>query len=129
MTPRPPSLEVRRRAESRGRRAETIAAMLLRLKGFRILAMRWKGPTGEIDLVARRGHLVVFAEVRQRPTTEEAAASIGPEKRRRLERAAAGFLAATPALAGQDLRFDAILVAPRRLPVHIADAFSASGDV
>lgn len=119
--------EARRRAEQSGHNAEWAASLLLRLKGFRILARRWKGPAGEIDLVARRGRLLVFVEVRRRPTIEEAAFSIGPDKRRRLERAAGAFLVARPALADLDMRFDAILVAPGRLPVHLADAFAASG--
>ncbi|HOV05584.1 MAG TPA: YraN family protein [Kaistiaceae bacterium] len=119
--------EARRRAERSGHFAELAASLLLRAKGFRILARRWKGPAGEIDLVARRGRLLVFVEVRRRPTIEEAAFSIGPEKRRRLERAAGAFLVARPALADLDMRFDAILVAPGRLPVHLADAFTASG--
>lgn len=117
----------RRRAESRGRLAETLAAALLIAKGYRIIATRWRGPAGEIDLVALRRRQLVFVEVRQRTDLADAAFSIGPEKRRRLERAAASFVAAQPAFADCDMRFDAVLMAPWSLPRHLPDAFAASG--
>jgi putative endonuclease len=62
----------RRRAWRRGRLAESMAAFLLRLKGFRILARGYKVPVGEIDIIARRGRLIAFVEVKAR------AASITP---------------------------------------------------
>lgn len=115
------------RARQTGARAETLAAWMLRLKGFRILARghvtgRGTG-AGEIDIVARRGRLVVFVEVKARASLEEAAAAISAGQRRRIARAAETFMARTPHLAGHDVRFDAVLVAPGRLPRHICDAW------
>ena len=62
-TTEPPNAR-RQQAERRGRLAEAKAAMLLRLKGYRISDRRWKSPAGEIDLIARRGSAVAFVEVK-----------------------------------------------------------------
>ncbi len=53
-------------AEARGRRAENVAALYLRLKGYRILARRAKLFCGEIDLIARRSDTLAFIEVKYR---------------------------------------------------------------
>ena len=83
----------RRRAESRGRRAEWLAIALLSLKGYRILAHRLKTPLGEIDIIARRGRLTAFIEVKQRETVEGGLAAILPQQHARLLRAAQWWLA------------------------------------
>lgn len=118
----------RRTRERRGRRAETRAAIALRLKGYRILDARVRTPAGEVDLVVRRGRVVAFVEVKARQTRERAADSISPTQRRRIVRAAAHYIAANPALAGLTHRFDAVLVEPRRWPHHIRNAWTESGD-
>lgn len=115
----------RRRAERLGRVAEAKAAMLLRLKGYRISALRWKSPAGEIDLIARRGSAVAFVEVKARSTADEALASLGTYQRRRIVSAARHWLAANPDAANCDCRFDIILVTPYQWPQHIANAFAA----
>src|SRR4029079_2881052 len=76
--------------------AESRAAALLIAKGFRILARRWRSPLGEIDIVARRRRLLVFAEGKARPTFEEAAESLNVRQRRRIAAAAEMWLAAKP---------------------------------
>src|SRR5215468_9061799 len=68
--------------------AESRAAALLVAKGFRILARRWRSPLGEIDIVARRRHLLVFAEVKARASLDEAAESVSKGKRGRIAPAA-----------------------------------------
>lgn len=117
------SRDRRRRALKRGRGGEALAAMWLRLKGYRILARAYRTAVGEIDLVARRGRVVAFVEVKARPDTATAAESIGARQRRRVARAAALFVQRNPTLAGLDVRFDAVLIAPRRRPRHIIDAW------
>jgi putative endonuclease len=112
-----------REAHAAGLRAEALAALLLRLKGYRILARRMKTKLGEIDLVARRGRILVFVEVKARRDLDGAAEALMAEQRGRLARAASLFVAARPALAALDMRFDLILVAPRRWPRHLADAW------
>ena len=109
----------RHAALARGRRAEALAAWRLRLAGWRILARNLKLPQGEIDIVARRGAVVAFVEVKTRAELATAADAVTARQRRRIRNAAAGFLARRPDLAGLVLRFDAILVIgmwPRHMP-------------
>ncbi len=103
--------------------AESRAAVLLIAKGFRILARRWRSPLGEIDIVARRRQLLVFAEVKARASLDEAAESVNERQRRRIAAAAEAWLAANPDETIRDIRFDAILVAPGTIPRHIPAAF------
>jgi len=105
--------------------AESRAALLLIAKGFRILARRWRSPLGEIDIVARRRQLLVFAEVKARGNLDEAAESVNERQRRRIAAAADIWLAANPDDTIRDIRFDAILVAPGKIPRHIPAAFEA----
>src|SRR5262245_14690656 len=99
----------RRLAEWRGRRAEFWAAWLLRLKRYRVIARRYKTASGEIDLIVRRGRTIVFVEVKQRPTFEEAMDAVTARSRQRIARAAAIWLAAHPSAANLDQRFDIVL--------------------
>lgn len=111
--------EERRRREARGRQAETLAWLYLLLKGYRLLARRYRCPAGEIDLICRRGRVIVFIEVKARARIDDAAAAITPHQLGRIRRAGDYFLAAHPRLAGHDCRVDALLVAPGRLPRHL----------
>jgi len=106
--------------------AESRAAAFLIAKGFRILARRWKSPVGEIDIVARRRALLVFVEVKARNNLDEAAESLGPRQQRRIAAAAEAWLAAYGSDGLRDIRFDAVLVVPGKLPRHIAGAFETS---
>jgi putative endonuclease len=113
----------RRGAYLFGLKAESIAALLLRLKGYRILARRFVVSGGEIDLIARRGGAIAFVEVKARADIEVAATSISATKQRRIARAARVWLARNPWAAGLTLRGDAIFIAPRRLPRHAPSAY------
>jgi putative endonuclease len=112
----------RRAAERGGRRAEALAAWWLRLKGWRILASRVRTPVGEVDLVARRGRILAFVEVKARATRAEAAIALDDYRLRRVARAAEALL---PRYMrdGDTVRFDAVYVTPWRLPDHRADIF------
>jgi putative endonuclease len=103
--------------------AESRAAAFLIAKGFRILARRWRSPLGEIDIVARRRRLLVFAEVKARASLDEAAESVNVRQRRRIAAAAEIWLADHPDESIRDIRFDAILVAPGKIPRHVPAAF------
>ena len=109
-----------------GLSAEARAAAYLMAKGYRILAKRFRTPHGEIDLVARRRNVVAFVEVKARATLDDAAYAVTPRQQRRIIDAAQGWLMAHPEHAEFDLRFDAMLIAPRRLPRHLLAAFDAS---
>lgn len=113
----------RRKAQRWGQLAELLAACLLRTKGYRILARRYRVPVGEIDLIAQRGRTLAFVEIKARTDHAEAVAAIGARQRARIERAASQFLAQNPRLAGMSPRYDAILVLPWRLPCHLPDAW------
>jgi len=108
-----------------GTSAESRAAAFLMAKGFRIVARRWKSPAGEIDLIARRGRLLVFAEVKARARLDDAAESLSPRQQRRIAAAAEAWLALHPDQRFEDIRFDAVLVAPGKLPRHIQAAFES----
>jgi putative endonuclease len=125
LTPRAPQLE-RQVAFRVGISAESRAAALLIAKGFRILARRFRSPVGEIDIVARRRHLLVFVEVKARERLDDAAWSVTERQRARIIAAAEAWLAGHPDPSIQDIRFDAMLGAPGRMPQHIPAAFDAS---
>ena len=116
----------RRRAERRGRMAETAAAMLLRLKGYGIVARRVRTPKGELDIVARRSDTIVFVEVKRRASHDLAIEAVTPRQTRRIIEAARAFL---PSLAGAEkltCRFDIILVSPYLKMKHVENAFDES---
>jgi putative endonuclease len=113
----------RRKAFRFGLGAETQAVWLLRLKGYAILARRYRTPGGEADIVARRGSMLVFIEVKARADLAIAREAITPAQQRRIAAAARAWLARNPADMASSLRFDAIFVAPGRWPTHIVGAF------
>lgn len=112
----------RQLAERGGRRAETLGALWLRLKGWHILARRARTPVGEIDLIARRGRTVAFVEVKARPTPEAADIALDEYRLRRVA-AAAEALAPRYSRPGDVLRIDALFIVPGRLPRHMADVW------
>ena len=112
----------RRRAFARGRRAERIAAWWLRLQGYRILEQGFRVPVGEIDLI---GGTLAVIEVKRRAKLAEAGEAIRRRQQRRVVHAAQAYLQRHPELARLQLRFDALLLVPRRLPHHIKDAWKA----
>ena len=115
--------EKRTRAYRHGLFAETVAALLLRLKGHRIIARRYKTPVGEIDLVALKGKRLAFVEVKRRKSLDDAGWSLPTRARRRIVRAAQYWLAGHPDFTGHDIAFDVVLTAPFAWPRHIANAF------
>ena len=113
----------RRKAQRRGRVAEHLCRWHLRLRGWRILACDWKSPVGEIDILARRRGVLAVIEVKSRPDFATGVAAVLPRQRRRIARAAEAFLLMRPDLAALALRFDVMVVAPRRLPRHLPGAW------
>jgi putative endonuclease len=109
----------RRRAEQGGRRAESVAAWWLRLKGWTILARRVRTPVGEVDLIARRGKITAFIEVKARADEAQSALALDEYRLRRVV-AAAEALAHRYAGPG-DVRVDAMFIVPWRLPRHVTN--------
>jgi putative endonuclease len=125
--PRPAKLRTeRRRAYRRGRRGERLALWWLRLKGYRILAHDLRAPGGEIDIIARRGRTIAVIEVKWRDSLAGAVEAILPRQRARILRAVGSFLARHPHYSDHAVRFDVMLVAPRRWPRHLPDAWRES---
>jgi putative endonuclease len=122
-----PASPARLAAFHAGLSAESRAAAFLIAKGYRILARRYRTPHGEIDLVVRRRHLIAFVEVKAREALDDAAYAVTAHQQARIIAAAQIWLMAHPEHDGYDLRFDAMLMAPRRLPRHLIAAFDASG--
>lgn len=112
----------RRAAEAVGRRGERLAGWWLRLKGWQILDRRVRTPAGEVDLVAKRGALVAFVEVKTRGTSAELDFAIDERRLARVA-AAAEFLMPRYAKHGEDIRIDVILLAPGARPRHIENAW------
>ena len=117
------SLEARRAAYGRGLAAERLCALRLRLTGWRILARRYATPAGELDIVARRGALIAFVEVKYRKEQQAIIETIGARQRRRIENAATIFLSRHPKWRKLSFRFDLMVVSPWRWPSHLPDAW------
>jgi putative endonuclease len=113
----------RLKARRWGRWGEGLAAWWLRAKGFRRIARGMRTPVGEIDLIVRRGNLLVFVEVKSRRALPLAYDALRPAQRARIIRAGSWFLAGRPDLAGCDLRYDVVLVGGWSLPKHLIDAW------
>lgn len=109
----------RTEAEQRGRRGETLAVWWLRLTGWRILGRRLRVGAGEVDIVARRGGVVAFVEVKWRARAADLDFAVDTYRLRRVARAAEVF-AGRFARHGDTLRIDVILLAPNRWPRRIA---------
>jgi putative endonuclease len=112
----------RQEAEKRGRRAESLASLYLRLKGWRILARRARVPGGEVDIVARRGRTLAFVEVKARGDAESAAFALDRYRLRRVA-VAAERLAPRYMREGDEVRIDALFIVPGRLPRHLANVW------
>lgn len=111
------------RAERLGRWSEYRAALALLLKGYRILALRYKTKAGEVDIVARRGDLVIFVEVKARKDLRAGVDAVGYAAERRIANAADHWLRRQSDATRLSLRHDIIVVRPWRWPTHFEGAF------
>ena len=119
-------MTVKHTGDAKGRRAEQRAELLLRLKGYRILARRFRSHQGEIDLIARRGRVIAFVEVKYRLSAGAAVESVLERQQRRILAAARSFIAQHPKYAAMTSRFDIIVVTGALLPHHLLNAWQAS---
>jgi putative endonuclease len=107
-------------AYRRGHRSEWLAALALMAKGYRM-------KLGEIDLIARRGDLVLIVEVKARRTLVEAMEAIARESEHRIEGAADMWLSRQKDYGRLSVRFDMVAVLPWRWPVHVENVFNGKG--
>ena len=112
-----------RRSGASGRRSEWLAILWLSAKGYRLLARRFGGKGGEIDLIVTRGRTVAFVEVKARGRIEDAMAAITPAKRRLIEARVRQWLARNAWAMEHHLRADAVFIAPWRAPRHVPAVF------
>lgn len=112
----------RRSAERRGRRAEFLAALALLLKGYRIRSWRYRCPMGEVDLIARKGDLVVFVEVKARAELRAGVDAVTPTAARRINAAGEHWIARQPDAASLSWRIDVVVVSSGRWPKHLEGA-------
>ena len=113
----------RLRAYRKGFTSEWLAAAALLIKGYRIVAWRYRTKLGEIDLIARRGDLVLIVEVKARPTLASAMDAVAFQSAQRIEGAADMWLSRQPDYARLSVRFDLVAVLPWRWPVHVENVF------
>ncbi|NBX65500.1 MAG: YraN family protein [Proteobacteria bacterium] len=107
-----------------GLAAELLSALWLTLKGYRILGWRFKTSVGEIDIIAKRGKVLAFVEVKSRPSLEEGFTAISPENASRVRRAAEWWMKSNPGIADKcDIRFDAVALANYSRIKHLPNAF------
>jgi len=126
-------IDKRTRAYRYGLSAERMAALLLRCKGYRIVAERYRNSYGEIDIVAVRGNTLVAVEVKARKSIAQCEDTITPWKKQKIERAMQGLLAGHAGQGGKiaglgkyrhhNIRFDVVWIAPKQWPRHIQDAW------
>jgi len=109
----------RQKAHRLGHIAEWRAVWRLRLAGYSILARRYKTRLGEIDIVAKRGGILAFVEVKARGDFETGIFALREGQFGRVSRAASLFIAQHARYAVFSVLFDAVLVSgwwPRHLP-------------
>ena len=116
----------RQQAEQRGRWAETAALWALRLKGYRLLARRFKSKAGEVDLIMRRGDVTAFIEVKARHTRDAALDSVTPHQARRIAAGASAWMSRDQLANRQFCRFDIVAVTPYQWPQHIENAYDGA---
>jgi putative endonuclease len=107
----------------KGHWAEYLGTWFLRLKAYHIKERRFKTKYGEIDLIAVRGNVIVFVEVKARDTKIQGLEAITPQAQQRIMRAAQAFMQKHRQYQNYVWRFDALVVRPWRLPYHVENAW------
>lgn len=107
----------------KGLKAEIIATWYLRLKGYKILARRYKTPYGEVDIIAKYGKIISIIEVKARPNIDLAKQAITYKSTKRIRAAAKHWFYRQGNLEEYKLRFDVIFICSKRLPIHLTNYF------
>lgn len=116
----------REQAERFGRKGEFWAKIFLVAKGFRTLDQRYKTRYGELDLIVKRGQMLVFVEVKARQNKQSLDVAFESVRQNRIINAAQYWISENPEHQNRTIRFDVIGLAPFRWPVHIVDAFQTN---
>ena len=114
--------------QARGHFAEKIACLYLMMKGWWPIKMNYvvgRGTgAGEVDLILVRGKTLIFVEVKYRPTLVQAMEAITVQNQIRVARSSAVFLQQNPKYKDYQVRYDAVLLAPKKWPKHLQNAWS-----
>ena len=119
----PRSADARRKAFRRGHVSEYLAAFSLLLRGYRIAAMRFRAKSGEIDIIARKGDVIHFIEVKARTSTDESVFAVDGQTQNRIRNASMAWIGRQKNMRAMSYSYDIIAVRPWRWPVHLRDAF------
>ena len=117
------SADQRRKSQRRGHVSEYLAALSLILRGYRILAMRYRVRAGEIDIIARKGDVVSFIEVKARATAADSIFAVNGLTQTRIRNASLHWLQTRKDAGQLSWSYDIVAVRPWRWPVHFKDAF------
>lgn len=113
---------------ARGHFAEKIACLYLMLKGWWPIKINYvvgRGTgAGEVDLILVRGKTLIFVEVKYRPTLIQAMEAITVQNQIRVAKSSAVFLQKNPKYKDYQVRYDAVLLAPKKWPKHLQNAWS-----
>ncbi|MDR2781023.1 MAG: YraN family protein [Holosporaceae bacterium] len=104
---------------TKGYLGEFVAVCLLKIKGYKILARRYKTVCGEIDIIAKRGDIIVFVEVKSRKSADKCYNAITDKQLQRIRRTSEIFMRHNKKSANCFSRYDVILIADWKLPIHI----------
>ena len=118
--------KARLKAYRKGHRAEWLAAIALVFRGYKIEARRFKTPVGEVDLIARKGDLISFIEVKARATHQAALDSVSYTAQQRISKAGKWWLSQQKDFHQLSWRFDVITVIPWQWPRHYKDVWSTN---
>jgi len=111
-----------------GHLAEFIAKVILSLKGYTVINTNFKQSykgygVGEVDVIAIKNHILVFAEVKKRENIAAALETISTAQQKRIYKAAEIFLKYNPSFIGYDIRFDAFAFNKFFCCCHVKDAW------
>lgn len=113
------------RSYQAGLAAEALVEQMYERSGRQVCARRWRGASGEIDLIARDGAQVIFIEVKQSRTHAQAAEHLSERQMARIYGAASEFIGKEPAGQLTPVRFDVALVDGRGQIEILENAFAA----
>ncbi len=100
--------------------AEYLAVLLLKLKMYRIISIRYRNHFGEVDIIALKHNLIIFIEVKAR-AKDVGYEFVQQKQIKRIKNAASLFLANYPKYQNKDVRFDLIIIAGISFPKHLQD--------
>ena len=111
----------------KGKLAELLAAVYMFCHGYRIIGRNFitgRGTkAGEVDLICLKNRTVIFVEIKQRSSLDNAAYAISKEQRIRIIKGAQNFLKSYAKYHGYDIRFDALLISFPFKICHIKNAW------